>query len=77
MKAVYLFSDLVRPRRLMMLRCDVGGVVHWASLEHEYSPYAEPYCSSGALLERFFRRTPETDYPTCFWCMQEVPRRRR
>lgn len=79
MKAVCLRSDVVRPRRLMMLREDVGGVIHWACLEFEHSATAVPYCSSGARLAVFFRTPPEKPYemPTCFWCIQETTTWRR
>lgn len=71
-----LFSDMVRPRRVFVLREDLAGLVHFALDEASDKANAVPYCfaKTGARLVIFFRydRGRMYEMPTCFWCMNET-----
>jgi hypothetical protein len=72
--AVYiLWSDMVNPRRLFILREDTRGLVHFALDEMSDSALAVPYChaESHVRLVVFFRAKQEFFMPTCFWCLNE------
>jgi hypothetical protein len=70
-----LYADVVRPRRVFVLREDLDGLVHFALDEASDKANAVPWCFSktGARLVIFFRYDKGRQYemPTCLWCLNE------
>ena len=69
MKLWYLRSDIVQPRRLMMLRKDVGGVVHWTAFDKVLHPHSTSHC--GTTLAVIYHPYTLFEYPTCLRCLGE------
>jgi hypothetical protein len=70
-----LLNDSTRPRRRMILRDDVNGLVHWARDDTGDNLGALAHCfpQTNARLVIFWRYNPTRvcSMPTCLWCVLE------